>query len=385
MKPKKLLYITTVPYFTRIILKGQLKYMNNFYEAVAVSSDGPDLKVVEEQEGIRVIPVEIKRKISIFEDISSVYNLYRLFRKEKPFMIHTMTPKAGLTGMLAGRLAGVPVRIHTFTGLIFPSRRGVFQRLLIAMDKLLCACATNVYPEGEGVKNDLIGYKITKKTLKVIANGSVNGIDVDYFNPSTITVEIKNNLREELGVSSDDFIFVFVGRLVPDKGIKELIAAFDSLCADNDKLKLLLVGMFEQQLTPLGEETLRCINDNKNIIHVGFKNDIRPYLSVSTVLVHPSYREGFPNVVMQAGAMGLPAIVTDISGSNEIIENNINGVIIPPKDVLVLQETMRKFIEDDGFVESLRRGSREMIVSRYEQKHVWECLKNEYQEITGDV
>lgn len=249
-----------------------------------------------------------------------------------------MTPKAGLLSMLAAKMARVPIRLHTFTGLIFPTRTGLMQKLLIRMDQLLCWAATNIYPEGNGVKQDLIDYKITSKPLKVIANGNVNGIDLNHFDSTVITDEKKRVLRESLNIGEDDFVFIFVGRMVGDKGINELVSAFTQM--ECQKSKLLLVGSYESELDPLLPEALREIDNNPNIIATGFQSDVRPYFAISDALAFPSYREGFPNVVMQAGAMGLPSIVTDINGCNEIIEEGTNGIIIPPKDVIALKNAM---------------------------------------------
>jgi len=286
--------------------------------------------------------------------------------------------------MLAAKLSGVPVRIHTFTGLIFPYKRGFFQKLLITIDKILCWSATNVYPEGQGVKNDLLKFKITKKPLKIIANGNVNGIDTAHFNPEIYTQQQNQVLRQQLGFHEEDCVFIFVGRLVGDKGINELVSAFKNLASTIDSRltthdsRLLLVGPFEPELDPLKPETLQEIDNNPSIIAVGFQEDVRPYLAISDALAFPSYREGFPNVVLQAGAMGLPSIVSDINGCNEIIEDGQNGLIIPPKDSDALQQAMLKLNQDPDLYQELKSNARDLITSRYEQKVVWEALLKEY-------
>jgi glycosyltransferase involved in cell wall biosynthesis len=299
-------------------------------------------------------------------------------------MVHSITPKAGLLTMTAGFFAGVPIRIHTFTGLIFPSKTGLLKQLLILMDKLLCKFATHIYPEGNGVKQDLIDFGITSKPLKVIANGNVNGIDTDYFNKKNLSELENQTLKNTLGINSDDFVFIFVGRLVGDKGINELIAAF-KIFNTADNIKLLLVGPLEQELDPLSKDTLQEIKANKNIISVGFQKEVRSYFAIADALVFPSYREGFPNVVLQAGAMNLPCIVTDINGSNEIIVDGINGVIIPTKNSVALFEAMDKLKNEHAFKEKLQKNTREMIVSRFEQKFVWESLLEEYKRIVINV
>lgn len=366
-----------------ILLKGQLAFLNKHFSITAVSGSGKNLEEVKIREGVNVYPISMVREISLIKDLFSLIKLYSYFKKEKPLIVHSITPKAGLLSMLAAKFAKVPIRMHTFTGLIFPTRTGLMQNLLIRMDQILCWAATNVYPEGNGVKQDLIDYKITSKPLKILANGNVNGIDLDYFNPTSFSDHEINLLRNKHNINNDDFVFVFVGRLVGDKGINELIEAFEGI--DNKNAKLLLVGSFENELDPLEKETLSTIKTNPNIISVGYQTDVRAYFAISDALAFPSYREGFPNVVMQAGAMGLPSIVTDINGCNEIIEEGTNGIIIPPKDVVALKNAMLEMIENKELYNHLKSNAREMITSRYEQRIVWEALLEEYKRLIDNV
>lgn len=380
----KLFRITTVPISFVMLLRGQLNFLRQYFDVTAISGEGEILNDVKNEEQVRVIPVEFQRRISPIKDFISLIKLYLVFRKEKPQIVHSITPKAGLISMLAAKMARVPIRMHTFTGLIFPTREGAMQKLLIKMDRLLCWAATNVYPEGNGVKQDLMNYKITSKPLQILANGNVNGIDSAYFDSSLYSFEQKETLRKELGVLSNDVVFCFIGRLVKDKGINELVQAFVDINDEKPQIKLLLVGSFEQELDPLLPEIEKEIQDNSNIISVGFQNDVRPYLAISDIFVLPSYREGFPNVVIQAGAMNLPSIVTNINGCNEIIEDGVNGLIISPKNKEQLKEKMELLLENADLRNQLKQSAREMITSRYEQKVVWEALLNEYQRLQNN-
>lgn len=384
----KLIRTSTVAISLDYLLKGQLAFLKRNYEVLAVSGQDEHLEAVAQREEVKTLSLVMQRNISPIKDLKSLWQLYWLFKKEKPLIVHSITPKAGLLSMMAAYFARVPIRMHTFTGLIFPSKSGVVKQLLILMDKVLCRCATNIYPEGQGVKVDLIAYKITKKPLKVLANGNVNGIDIAYFDPELISREEKQSLKTNLGITPEDFVFIFVGRLVGDKGINELIAAFDLFSTYSIQTitpKLVLVGPFESSLDPLHPETLRIMNTNKNIISVGFQKDVRPYLAISDCLVFPSYREGFPNVVMQAGAMGLPSIVTNINGCNEIIIEGENGTIIPVKNVDALYGAMQKMMEDNAFRTSLQQNARPMIVNRFEQSVVWNAILEEYKRLENNV
>src|SRR5690554_3439287 len=381
MKSVKIIRTSTVAISLDILLKGQLEFLNNHFEVIAVSGQDKHLENVKKREKVKTIAIEMQRNISPLKDIKSLIQLYRLFKKEKPAIVHSITPKAGLLSMLAAKFAGVPVRIHMFTGLIFPTKTGFMQKLLIKMDKLLCWAATDIIPEGNGVKQDLIGYNITKKPLNILANGNVNGIDIDYYNSTHYNTEQKQSLKKELNIQENDFLFVFVGRLVSDKGINELVQAFKELKSKETNAKLLLVGSLETALDPLNPETLQEIETNDAIISVGYQNDVRPYFSISDALVFPSYREGFPNVVLQAGAMGLPSIVSDINGCNEIIKEKENGLIVPPKNTDALKQAMQQIEQDETLRTKLQSNAREMIVDRFEQTVLWEALLEEYQRL----
>jgi glycosyltransferase involved in cell wall biosynthesis len=377
----KLIRITTVPQSLDILLRGQLAFLSTYYDVIGVSSGSDTLDKVALREGVRTIVVDMERQISIHKDIVSLWRLYRLFKKEKPLIVHSITPKAGLLSMMASRLARVPIRMHTFTGLIFPTRTGIMQNILILMDRLLCRCATNVYPEGQGVKADLIRHKITRKPLKILANGNVNGIDLPHFAPDAVTDEQRIALKNELGIKPGDFTFIFIGRQVGDKGINELIEAFNAISTRRVGVKLLLVGAPEPELDPLSDRTTRVMRENKAIIPTGYQFDVRPYLAVSDALAFPSYREGFPNVVMQAGAMGLPSIVTDINGCNEIISGGDNGLIIPPRDSHSLQVAMERIMDDEALRTKLHKNARIAVASRYDRQSVWDALLEEYRSL----
>lgn len=372
----KFIRTSTIPASLENLLKGQLKMLSKYYNVLAVSSPGDDMETIEEREGVRTIAIPMERRISLIKDFISLIRLIVLFAKERPDMVHSITPKAGLLSMLAAWITRVPVRMHTFTGLVFPTATGKMQKLLIAMDRLTCFCATHINPEGEGVKRDLVNYNITSKPLHIIANGNVNGIDLEYFDKTPEVVEKACSYKKE-----GTFTFCFVGRMVRDKGINELVHSFLRLYQKDERVRLLLVGPFEKELDPVLPEVEEHILHHPGICYMGYQNDVRPFLVASDALVFPSYREGFPNVVIQAGAMGLPAIVTDINGCNEIVLPDLNGVIIPSKDEQALYESMKYFASHPVEVERMAANARPLIASRYEQRIVWNALLDEYKSI----
>ena len=349
------------------------------YEVVSVSSPGPELENLRSL-GVKVLEVPMERHISLSKDLKSLLQLIKVFRKERPYMVHSMTPKAGLLCMMAAWLTRVPRRIHTFTGLVWPTATGLSRKVLMLTDWLTCACATHVIPEGEGVKHDLQQH-ITRKPMKVLGYGNVRGVDMLRFSRRTEVMAMAGEIRKD-----DVFTFLFVGRIVGDKGINELMQAFQLLQTECPNVRLLLVGRFEENLDPLKGETMEAIKSNPGIEHVGPKygDDLLAYYAASDCFVFPSYREGFPNTVMEAGAMDLPSIVTDINGSREIIVDGKNGVIIPSKDVDALYNAMRTMVTDREKTARYASQARQMIADRFEQSFVRKCLYEFYEELLRD-
>jgi glycosyltransferase involved in cell wall biosynthesis len=382
---KKLIRITTVPVSLVVLLRGQLQFMSQYYEVLAVSSKGAELDLLEKQSGLRISGVNMTRKITPFKDLAALWNLYRLLKREKPEMVHTHTPKAGLLGMLAAQLAGVPVRLHTVAGMPLLERQGLIRKVLEIAEKLTYMCATRVYPNSQAMRQLIESHKYcSPQKLKVIGNGSSNGIDTSVFDPQLFTVQTKYDTRQSMGISADDMVYCFVGRMVADKGVKELVEAFVKISQHNHSAKLLLIGPFENDLDPLNNSTLDKILKHPSIIWRDFQADVRPYLSISDIFVFPSYREGFPNVVMQAGAMNLPCIVTNINGSNEIIHQEKNGIIVPVKNSRALQNAMEQLTHNPALRKKLSTNARQMIVSRYDQHYVMNELLKEYLHFTDN-
>ena len=370
---RKIIRATTIPLSLDIFCKDMLKELSSQYDILAVSSPGEELDRVAAREGVAIAKVAMQRHIAPFHDFISLLKLIRLFHREKPWIVHSMTPKAGLLCMIAAKLCRVPHRIHTFTGLIWPTASGLKRKILIATDKLLCSCATIIIPEGNGVKQDLLSARITSKPLNVLANGNVRGIDLNHYRLSDEVVQQAKGLRKDNTIT-----YIFIGRLVADKGITELVNAFVKLNQLHDNTRLLLVGPKEQTISPLPSHILQTIESHKSIEAVGMQHDIRPWLAAADVFVFPSYREGFPNVVIEAGAMALPSIVTDINGSNEIIIEGKNGLIIPSHDSDSLFNSMLRLYSDASLRQSLSRNARDLIADRFDCHLVRKALYDLY-------
>lgn len=381
---KKIIRITTVPTSLLGLLHGQLKFMSQYYDILGVSSQGKnnELDKLPDVEKVPAVAIEMTRKITPIKDLIAVYRLYKLFKKEKPFIVHSHTPKAGTLSMLAAKLAGVNHRLHTIAGLPLVEAKGFKRIVLNTVEKITYKCATKIYPNSFGLKKIILEHNFTNENkLTVIGNGSSNGIDTERFNPDRFTDEVKKaEFLSNLGINKSDFVFLFVGRLVSDKGVNELVAAFDRMCINHTEIKLLLVGGYENELDPLKPETTKIIKSNKNIISSGWVQDVCPYFAISNVLTFVSYREGFPNVVMQAGAMGLPCIVSNINGCNEIIIEGENGTIIPAKNSDALYEKMLSILNKD--IQFSSKTCRELIVKRYQRQVIWDALLKEYNSLS---
>lgn len=404
MKRKKIIRAVTVSMSCVFFEDVMRRLRADGYEMVALTSPGPELDALKE-EGVHCIELPMERHISPLKDLKALVKMVCVLHKEKPYMIHSMTPKAGLLCMVAGWLTGVPVRVHTFTGLVWPTSTGLKRKILMLTDKILCTCATHIIPEGQGVMDDLSNGGITKKPMKVLGYGNVKGVDMEIFDPRRFD-EVRSTKDERL------FTFIFVGRIVGDKGVNELVEAFTQLHDKYQNTRLVLVGRHEENLDPVKQVTLDRIKATPAIEAVGPKygDDLIVEYMKADCHILPSYREGFPNTPLEAGALGLPNIVTDINGSREIVvslceEGSLqqscgssaslgsnallgsrfkicdNGIIVPPKDAKALYDAMERMVTDDVMRERMQKNARPMIESRFEKGFVQDCLIEFYKEI----
>ncbi|HTF17972.1 MAG TPA: glycosyltransferase family 4 protein [Chryseolinea sp.] len=387
----KLLRITTVPISLHLLLAGQFRFMREQgFDVLTMSASGREVDDVT-KEGVPHIAIPFTRKITPWKDLQCLFQLVRFIRRERPDIIHTHTPKAGLIGMLAARLCNVPMRMHTVAGLPLMEASGLRRRVLELTEAITYACATNVYPNSAGLKRFIEKqFGIGAPKLKIIGKGSSNGIDTDHFSVTEALRMEAQNIRTQHRIKDNDLVFCFIGRVVRDKGMVELVQAFRSLRDDNLKsslretaasayrMRLLIVGPFEEDLDPLPVEVMQFLKDDPDVIVAGFQQDVRPWLLASNVFVFPSYREGFPNVVMQASLLQVPSIVSDINGCNEIITASETGVIVPPKNAEALTHAMKLLAGDAAMRERFGRAARDFVARNYSRRMVWEGLLGEY-------
>lgn len=384
MSQQKLISITNEIEFFEEQLNGLLEFLSkNGFESIAVVPVATNLNGAE---NAKTLTLNITQGISIFRDLESIWKLFRLFRKEKPLIVHTYNSKTGVVGMIAARLAKVPIRLHTMQGINLLDKKGFNRRIYNTLEKWACACATKVYALSDGWKNFIVEHKFSKsEKVDVIGEGGIYGIDIDYYSQERISGEEKKQLKDKLGLTDEDFVFLYVGALSPQKGIEELIMAFEDMkytvLGKKPNVRLLLIGSTSSDIKELSPKVRKILKEEKRIIKIDFPEDLRPYFAIADCLVYPSHREGFPIIVMQAGAMGLVSIVADTNGSNEIIDQRINGMIVPTGDVEELTIAMTRLKVYDDYSKQMCENARFMVEKRYEKSLVWKTILNEYKNL----
>lgn len=378
----KLIRITTVPLSLKLLLAGQMKYMKEQgWEVVMVSSDGREVDQVIRNEGVRHEVIPFTRRITPFQDLKCIWLLIKLFQREKPDIVHTHTPKAGLLGMIAANLSGVKIRIHTLAGIPAMSAEGNKKSLLESVEKWTYSNATEVWPNSEGLRKFVIEQELCPENkLKLIHKGSSNGVDLEKFNRESLKENHLVAATMRIMPGEDDFIILSVGRLVKDKGIEELVSAFLNSKIVN-RSKLVLLGSFEQELNPISSETMQTIRDHARIVQIDWSDHVSHYLALADVLVHPSHREGFPNVLLEAGAMNVPVICSNIIGNIDIITQQKTGLIFPVKNAEVLKEALEfAFVKRDKMAQYAEKLNQE-IVEYYDRKILHKEIFSNYQRL----
>ncbi len=328
---RRVVIITTVPLSLATLIKGQPRYLSKYFDITLISSSGELIERVIENEKVKVITIDMSRKITPISDLKSLIKLYITLREIKPDIVYSFTPKAGLLSMIASCLLRVKYRVYNIVGMPLMEAKSIKMTILKLVERVTYTCATHLFTNSYRLR-EYIRENLTKREIDIIYNGSINGVDIDYFKDSFSKAQ-KEKIRYKLGIKREDFVLLFVGRVVRDKGIDELIEAFEILNSKFQNLKLLIVGEYEEHLNPLKSKTIKTVQSNKNIIQVGFQKDIRDFLAISNLFILPSYREGLPNSLLEAGSFGLPLVASNINGCNEVVIDGENGLLVEPKSI----------------------------------------------------
>jgi len=381
----KLIRITTVPMALKFLLPGQMKFMKeNGFDVLMISADGAERNDIIESEGCPHTIVEMTRKITPFKDFICLLQLIKIFRKEKPDIVHTHTPKAGLLGMIAAKIVGVKIRIHTVAGLPMMVENGFKFLLLKNVERLTYHCATQVWPNSFSLLKYIGQQKIcASKKIKVISKGSSNGIDLKRFNKNNLDPAILQNIKNSIQYNSDNFYLLTIGRLVKDKGITDLTNAFTKFKSKSNlgKVKLILVGKFEEDLDPLPGNILTEIILNKDIIHIEWTPFVEYYFTIANLFIFPSHREGFPNVLLQSGALKLPILCSEIAGNVDLIENNVTGRLFPVNDVTAIIENIEFAIGQPSKMKIMSQVLYNNVIIFYKNENIWNAIYNEYNKL----
>ncbi|MFN8253147.1 MAG: glycosyltransferase family 4 protein [Ferruginibacter sp.] len=380
MQQKKLIRITTVPMALRYLLPGQMQFMQQQgFNVIMISATGPELQEVISHEGCRHIKVPMTRKITPWQDLKCLLQLIKIFRKERPDIVHTHTPKAGLLGMLAAKISGVKVRIHTVAGMPLMVEKGIKLRLLVFIEKLTYRAATEIWPNSRSLYDFITAKRFTKtEKLRIIGKGSTNGINLARFNTAVLGAEGIDTVKKQLQYTGGCVYLLCIGRLVADKGIVELVQVFLQLSKQHTQLRLVLVGDFEDELDPLPYEVHRDIEQHPGIIHITWTQQVEYFMYCCDYFVFPSHREGFPNVLLQAGAMQLPVICSRITGNVDIVTHETTGLVFEKGHAAQMQQQLEYALLHPEKMKTMAAALHAIVQEDYKRENIWLNILSAY-------
>lgn len=372
---KKICFITAIPMSAQAFLKDHMEALQKHYQVYYVSNEPDESKIAVSHTGYHC--VDIQRGISIWRDLKALYQLTKYFRSERFDTVHSVTPKAGLLTAMAGCFAGVPIRIHIFTGQVWANLKGPKRWLLKFMDKVLVMFGNHFLVDGEGQRQYLIQQGMLKeKNSKVLGKGSICGVNLERFNPDATK---RAEARKEVNVKDDQIVFAFMGRLNHDKGLYELLPAFDKLAADSKNVFLLLFGADEENVAShFGE--YKHLNDS-NFLYYGLTREPQKMLQAGDVFVLPTYREGFGSSVIEASALGLPVICSDAYGVKDAMVDNVTGLRCKVGDVESLYNAMKAFVDNPGLIKKLGDAGRKRVIDDFDGVQMTRHWVEYYQEL----
>jgi len=363
-------------------LPGRLK--DEGIDIEICSSPGKELDYFRKQFGINVHQVNILREIAPWRDMWAILKLAGIFRRNRYDLVHAHTPKAGLLGMIAARLASVRCRVYTCHGLPAESESGLKRQLLIWAERVSCASANQVLAVSQSLLNLLRRYRIcSEKKLTILANGTACGVDLNRFSLTRELIEAGRAVRRNHSISTDETVIGFIGRLVPDKGIHILVESFVRLCESNPNLRLLIIGDFEPHRGRLLDKTTEALSNHPRIVRIGFTHQIEPYYAAMDMLVLPTRREGFPYTLLEAAAMGLPVVATEVTGCVDAVLEGGTGLLVPPEDVTALTDAMKKLVASPQLRRQMGQEGRKRVEEKFTSQRLLDAHVQLYRGMLG--
>jgi glycosyltransferase involved in cell wall biosynthesis len=380
-----LVHVTTVPETLKSFFRGQVTHLKERgFQFIGVSSPGPDLDDFARREAVRTYGVPMIRGISLLHDLKSLLALWRLFRQIKPDIVHGSTPKAALLTMLAAVPARVPIRVYTLRGLMIEMPSGLTRGLFYGLEWITCRLADLVIAVSRSVADTMVARKLcTPGKLRVLAHGSSNGVDAEIrFNPLTMDPSAAACKREDMGIPGDATVIGFIGRLVKDKGITELTGAWKRIRDNHEDAWLLLIGP-EEPHNPVPSSILEHLRNDtrvRMIDHVP-NREMPTYYGMMDLVVLPTYREGFPNVVLEASAMELPVVATRVTGCVDAVVDHVTGILCAPHDATSLAQAIETYLDNAELRARHGQAGRLRVLRDFRSEPIWESLTDEYEQM----
>jgi len=376
LKNKKIVLVSTVPYFMVSQLSSQIQSFASLgMQVTIITSSGEELSKLPRDHRIRVITTDIPRKLEVWGDVKALWNLYRILKRESFDILHSFTPKAGLLCAIAGWVARIPLRFHTFTGQPWVTRKGLMRSVMRFSDRLIVQLMRHCYADSRSQCDFLIAEGIgNANELSVMGHGSLGGVDTQRFSSEHWSEKMKYECKKNVGVDKASFIFTYIGRITVDKGISELLDAFEDLKTACPQAHLLLIGPVDDD----GKGILERAEKQANVHCLGYQETPECLLSMTDVLCLPSYREGFGTVVIEAAAMGVPCIGTKIPGLIDAIDDGTTGMLVPVKDSEALYKGMCRLMNDENLCKKMGEAARTRVVNLYDAKIVHSEWVSEY-------
>jgi glycosyltransferase involved in cell wall biosynthesis len=375
-----LLFVVTAA-ASAFFFRGQIRYLRDAgFRVSLICSPGPELDELA-AEGAEVIPIRMHREIAPFRDFVSLYRLWRTLQRIRPDIINVGTPKAGLLGGIAARLALVPRRIYTLHGLRLETARGWTRRLLLFVEYISCRNAQYVRCVSQSLRERAVQLGVVPpQKAYVIGAGSANGLSGECYEPSPERRSKAEELRQSLGIAATAPVIGFVGRLTRDKGVSELYGAYHRVARAYPDLHLLLVGQFEDG-DPVDAALWEQLQADANVHFTGRVSDTAPYYAVMDVLTLPTYREGLGQVSLEGQASGVPVVTTTATGAIDSVLDGVTGILVPPRDEAALTAALIELLGDPERRQRMGKAGLRWVSEQFRSDRLWSALAEDYRKI----